>query len=367
MSRPSRSPLVALAARERAPTFARMTLGLEGFAEDAEIQAAYFATRGHALYVDLMRVAAAWAKIPSASARSVDAAWRGRHFSRGYERPLLLAAALRDQALEEADTPLARLLGDGTRATEFPREVFEAALAPGAKIHAVLAERFVQTNEVSRAVAWRWPLATLLADAPRVHLVDLGASAGLNLVADRLALAWTDTRGVPLPVLGPPIGERHGLDRSPLDVRRADERRWLRACIWPFEAERLARLDAAFAAAAPLLQSGELRLHPVHGARMPVWLEAATARLAPDPIVAYQTVFSAYLPADERARYEADMLAWTARYPTRALWIELEDARPEERAAAPELPAVLRLHRAGETRVLALLQHHPKVLHVVTP
>jgi hypothetical protein len=118
----------------------------------------------------------------------------------------------------------------------------------------------VQTNEVRRA--WGLLPGLLGLDAPRVDLVELGASAGLLLALDRYdyryrAGSWGggadalvlegDDRG------GPPAGllrrelvvdRRVGLDLDPvaLDERGA---RLLEAFVWPDQQERIARLRRA--------------------------------------------------------------------------------------------------------------------------
>src|SRR6266581_3378859 len=64
-------------------------------------------------------------------------------------------------------------------------------------------------------------------------------------------------------VLYPAIAEvvaRVGVDLDPIDVTDADDARWLRACLWPDQPERVARLEAEMALAAaapPLLLQGD--------------------------------------------------------------------------------------------------------------
>jgi hypothetical protein len=53
---------------------------------------------------------------------------------------------------------------------------------------------------------------------------------------------------------------RVGVDLDPVDVTDADDARWLRACVWPDQPERAARLEAELALAAtapPLLLQGD--------------------------------------------------------------------------------------------------------------
>ncbi|MBC8066881.1 MAG: DUF2332 family protein, partial [Deltaproteobacteria bacterium] len=105
----------------------------------------------------------------------MERAWRQRSFEAAYERPLLLLAALRHDALITGpEHPLARAFAD-----EHPElaAVSRVALTRGLDpdrlpIWLALATRRVQTNDVSRAVAWRWPAA--LAGQRPIALVDVG-------------------------------------------------------------------------------------------------------------------------------------------------------------------------------------------------
>jgi hypothetical protein len=122
-----------------------------------------------------------------------------------------------------------------------------------------------QTNEPRRSIALLAGFLHLAAtvDLP-LALLEIGASAGLNLYWDRYAYrtaAWTwgapdgvpiDTRWTgPAPPLGvvPRVRSRAACDQHPLDVRDAADRLRLRAYVWADQADRLARLDAAVAVA----------------------------------------------------------------------------------------------------------------------
>jgi hypothetical protein len=45
----------------------------------------------------------------------------------------------------------------------------------------------------------------------------------------------------------PKVVARVGVDLDPVDVTDADDARWLRACLWPDQPERAARLEAEMA------------------------------------------------------------------------------------------------------------------------
>jgi hypothetical protein len=94
-------------------------------------------------------------------------------------------------------------------------------------------------------------------------LIEVGTSAGLNLLFDRYAYDYGDGRrvGGGSPVLacaGPPgwagdefpaVASRVGIDREPVDVTDDDAVGWLRACVFADQLDRLERLDQAMATA----------------------------------------------------------------------------------------------------------------------
>lgn len=116
--------------------------------------------------------------------------------------------------------------------------------------------RYTQTNECARALAllpgvWAGP-------HDRFHLVDIGASAGLNLALDRYRYRWgtvewgespllleCDSRGADPAPREISVGRRFGLDLHPMDPANADDREWLEALVWPEATARLDRLRAA--------------------------------------------------------------------------------------------------------------------------
>jgi len=188
------------------------------------------------------------------------------------QRPNLLLAAVQDLLLEGLAHPLAEFYPSvgGTRPPDGAGKVFAQFCREHADaVRTLVATRTTQTNEVRRCTA----LAPLLALAQQwagerpLALVEVGASAGLNLLIDRyrcdyhpgglhlgtadaaLRLA-TELVGEP-PPSEPPlrIAARLGLDRRPLDLRDEADMRWLRACIWPEHHERRRRLDLAVAEA----------------------------------------------------------------------------------------------------------------------
>ena len=176
--------------------------------------------------------------------------------------PVNLFAAVHDLLLADRSDRLARFYPNLTRRPDGgdPMPEFLAfCSARAAQIHASLATRVPQTNEIGRSSLF---LAGFdrLGSAPIGHL-DLGASAGLNLLVDKMAYRDAEggllgdsevvldcsVRGEPGRLAGslPVIGARLGLDIAPVDPADADGLRWLKACVWPDQADRFHRLEAA--------------------------------------------------------------------------------------------------------------------------
>jgi hypothetical protein len=190
-----------------------------------------------------------------------------------------------------------------------------------------------------------------------LQIFDIGASAGLNLVADALPRIWTGD-GVLLPIDPLPyVTRRCGFDLHPVDVIDEMGARWLRACVWPGQTARLTRLDEAIAVWRWMTPRPELVAARAND--VPARLPYETT----DRLLAYQTVMRDDLTADERARYEAGMRAWLDALPDgQAFWIEME-VPSDARAGGPAADIVVHA-RGGEDFVLATCDAHPTALTV---
>lgn len=145
---------------------------------------------------------------------------------------------------------------------------------------AIATRRRTRTNETGRCAV----LYPAIAEAARrvganaVGLTDVGCSAGFNLNVDRVGITYSNGQALgdpsspvqlscsivgdrPIPTRAmPEVVARVGVDRDPIDVTDADDARWLRACLWPDQPDRLARLEAELALTAadpPLLLQGD--------------------------------------------------------------------------------------------------------------
>lgn len=130
-------------------------------------------------------------------------------------------------------------------------------------IEFILQNRMVQTNEVRRSACLLPAFAEVAnRNGKPLTLIEIGPSAGLNLLFDRYAYDYggrivagvpgspvhiiSESRGARPPVSpAPRVAARTGIDLNPLDVNDADEMDWLRALVWPDHGDRLALLNAA--------------------------------------------------------------------------------------------------------------------------
>jgi hypothetical protein len=363
--------------------------GIDGFAGDIAAQRRHVAARVPSYDRVLALVAD---QLSGDIGRRLGKAWARRRFDEMHHRPLLLLATLRYDALVTgpehplwlalaADDPdpsavtpaaLERVLGRpprGPRTQGSRVAAGENSRGDRPRIWHSLTRRCVQTNEVSRAVAWLWP-AHLAGAGRELVLCDMGCSAGLNLVADSLGLGWTERSlqdpgwSRPLPVAHRPrVTRRLGFDLEPLDARDEEDSTWLRACIWAGERQRLDRFDRALAAfraaaagpAAPSIETIDARDMPARLIELGAGQDGGALWLA------YQSIVREYLGAARRP-YEDGMRRWLrSRPPGSAMWIELENP---PHGATRTWPTALNAHvvRPGGDLlevVLARCAYHP--------
>jgi hypothetical protein len=134
------------------------------------------------------------------------------------------------------------------------------------EIREIVSTRRVQTNDVGRSAVLlpAFEYVARRTDRAPLALVEIGASAGLNLHWDRyryeyggrgvvgdpdspvrIESAVRGDREPPLPEALPEVAFRVGNDLNPLDVADPDDARWLRALVVPDQRRRHERLAAA--------------------------------------------------------------------------------------------------------------------------
>ncbi|CAM5308020.1 DUF2332 domain-containing protein [Streptomyces abikoensis] len=167
----------------------------------------------------------------------------------------------------------------GTLLTDFCRRHAE-------RIRLIIATRSVQTNEVGRCAVLLPAFAALqqrLDDDRLIRIVDVGASAGLNLLWDRYTYDYGGHRiGLPASdpetVLSceikggtPPLSldvarfvRPVGIELSPVDITDPEATEWLVSLTWPEQTTRMRTLDRALAQAVrtpPTILAGRAEDH----------------------------------------------------------------------------------------------------------
>jgi hypothetical protein len=236
----------------------------------------------------------------------------------GHLIPLRLFGGLHRLALEGGAPALAAHLpstgGDGDAAAAWPA-VLDAVRSQAPRLRSGLGSA-PQTNEVGRSAALLVGFVTVAAETARpLRVLELGASAGLNLRFDRYhyslgRAALGDPRSpvrfpaswfegvwsLPLEV---EVAERRGCDAAPIDVRRDDDRLRLLSYVWPDQRARFERLDAALEVARGFDVA-------VDTADACDWLEGRVREPRDDvATVVFHSVFIQYLDDAGRARLRA--------------------------------------------------------------
>lgn len=259
----------------------------------------------------------------------------------GQPLPNMLFAAVHYLLLRGEEHPLARHYPSLTEAPPGPEDPWlhfrDFCLSRRQEVRSLLASRLVQTNEVGRSavlmpgfrLAWerggRVPLA----------LVEVGASAGLNLLFDRFHYEYEggpsvgDPRsavrlrcrleGALVPPVAegpPPVAYRAGIDLNPVDARDEDTCLWLRALVWPEHRERALNLRGALDLARrepPRLLGGDaLELLPEVLPSVPTGLT----------LCVFHSITLHQFPPEARRRFSELLLAHARKRPLWRVWME---------------------------------------------
>ncbi|MET3724354.1 DUF2332 domain-containing protein [Sphingomonas trueperi] len=197
-----------------------------------------------------------------------------------------------------------------------------------------------QTNEAARSNGLMMGLLHLAARyGPRFELLEIGSSAGLNLMLGRYRfdlggvvvgpaesplVLQPEWRGRPPPAAPVEIVSARGVDIAPLDLNDDRDADRLQAYVWVDAVERQARLDTAIA----MLRADAVQLERGDAAD---WLEARLAEPQPAGVtrVLMHSVVWQYLRPEAQARIAARMeAAGAAATPQRPLgWVMMEPNR----------------------------------------
>ncbi len=193
--------------------------------------------------------------------------------------PTVILAALHDLALAGRAPALAAAYtaADGNAAAD---AAIDTLVRMTDSVVSIAMRRQRPTNQTGRCAVLYPAIAEAArrAGANTVGLIDVGCCAGLNLSVDGVGITYSNRQSLgdpsspvqlscsivgdrPIPTRAiPEVVARVGVDRDPLDVTDPDDARWLRACLWPDQPERAARLEAEIALALtvpPLLLQGD--------------------------------------------------------------------------------------------------------------
>jgi hypothetical protein len=266
--------------------------------------------------------------------------------------------------LAGADHPLARYYPSiaGDQALP-PDGAGPALISFGAQFEAELGEtistRLVQTSHVQRSLGLRLGLSVIASElAGPAHVIEVGASAGLNLGFARYGYQVGGRRfgdatspvqvraelhgSVPLPDLDllPPVASLLGVDLHPVDATDPDARAWLEALVWPENRGQRDLLAAALELTAsdpPQILAGDaIDLLPGVAGRLP----------SDQPRVVFHSATRLHVPDDRLQAFDAAIGSLGDTGPL--WWLSIEDAPdPDPRPAPVHHGAALLLRRPG--------------------
>jgi hypothetical protein len=191
-----------------------------------------------------------------------------------------------------------------------------------------------QTNEIRRCVPLAAGMQAIAARfGPDMHILELGASAGLNMLWDRYGIdAGAFQRAGVDPVLpsnwsgDPPpdawcnVLTRAACDQSPIDLEGPEQRNRLIGYLWADQTDRIERTLSAIALA---------RVQGIapEKADAAVWLKERLEQRSMDaPTVVYHSVFFQYPPKETRAAIRAmmDEAGHKATREAPLIWLRME-------------------------------------------
>jgi hypothetical protein len=247
--------------------------------------------------------------------------------------------------------------------------------AYAAELAETIRTRLVQTSVVQRTLGLRIGLSAIAASAREplagpLHVIEVGASAGLNLRFGRYGYRLSGRQyGDPdspvqlaaevygaqrLPDLDrmPAIGRVQGVDLNPVDATDPDAREWLEALVWPenqAQRELLGRALALVAVDPPPIQAGDaVDVLPGLAAGLP----------AGEPRLVFHAATRMHVPRERRPAFDAAIRAAGETGPL--WWLSIEgDLKPDPRPqpARPGSPLLLR-DPAGNSRTVAVVDGH---------
>jgi hypothetical protein len=282
--------------------------------------------------------------------------------------------AVRYLLLDGLDHPLGEVYGRQSNADPGPL-FLDLCRTERANLLALLETRRVQTNDCGRSAILGPAITWVAMRLPGPYsLVDVGASAGINLLCDRFRLDYgrfgstgpaestvrirCDVAGGDPPIADrlPALAARVGIDLSPIDLSDPTDGRWLLACVWP-DTGRAERVEAS-------IRLAQQDPPTVVAGRANAVLPSVLAGLPSDATAILTTTWAfGYFSMDERAEF-VDLLRAESRR-RRIAWVSAEgagtvDALPGLSAPDPSDPDVLgaMLFESGDSTAHLLARVH---------
>jgi hypothetical protein len=201
--------------------------------------------------------------LPESKTRRAMENWDGEPSALGDALPLRLVGALHELVLTRTDENLGKLYPPNHREIS-GKDLYECAAEAVVRHDDFLVARLAnppQTNEIRRAAAiFAGFLHITERTGMQLHISEVGASAGLNLLLDQFAYDLAgihhgvagstvrlkpDWNGPPPPRQVPVIEERRGCDLLPFDLKNSQDTTRLLSYVWADQEDRLQRLRAA--------------------------------------------------------------------------------------------------------------------------
>jgi hypothetical protein len=338
---------------------------------------------------------------------AIEERWRGREFSAWFERPLLLASAFHRMVLEHSGHRLQRFYATcGGGYEDSQRAQLHDALAhtlgeDGPAYLAVLEAQSLQTNEIARGICWMLPASALMTRFRQpVVLVELGCSAGLNLISDEYG--WQVRQGkepllethaeprleVQVEWLKEPsttflraalnnmrgrVAWRTGCDLVVPDTQKASDCSMLRSLIWGDNPARLERLEQALSMQVKRRAAGDITLNAGDAIDfVPSVVEEIKRRFGDGvAVIFYNTVVTCYFDAHAYERLKQAIIAAFKGplHKSPCYWIEHEPVkvRADLAGLGRKFESTVRIHSLDaqgdlSTSIVAGTDMHPRTI-----
>jgi hypothetical protein len=295
---------------------------------------------------------------------------------KGQPHANMILGAVHFLLLRGVDHPLKRFyatLGGGAKVDEddpYP-DFRDFVLGHENEVARLIEARVTNTNEVARSSVLH-PGFRAIADAcgAPLHLVEVGPSAGLNLIWDRYGVRYTrdgsivasvspnaelildcELKGERMPPMGktPAVASRVGLELNPVDLANKDDRDWLRALIWPDEVARMQRFERA------LMLAEKARPEIRKGDALELLPHALAAVPANETACVYHTIAVYQFSKEMRDALESILIVAGLRRPVARLSLEYN-------GLDAELTSIRYADGVRDERMLAISHPHGRWL-----